>query len=39
MLPSAGHIFFCPFSDESLYNETDQKVRHTRQIGLLAYAL
>ncbi len=27
MLPSAGHIFFCPFTDENLYNETDQKVR------------
>ncbi|KIR97571.1 histone-arginine methyltransferase CARM1 [Cryptococcus deuterogattii 2001/935-1] len=27
LLPSAGHIFFCPFSDESLYNETDQKAQ------------
>lgn len=26
MLPSAGHIFFSPFSDEGLFNETDQKV-------------
>lgn len=26
ILPSAGHIFFCPFSDEGLYNETEQKV-------------
>ena len=26
MLPSAGHIFFCPFTDDALYNETDQKV-------------
>nr|KIR47994.1 histone-arginine methyltransferase CARM1 [Cryptococcus bacillisporus CA1280] len=27
LLPSAGHIFFCPFSDEGLYNETDQKAQ------------
>jgi histone-arginine methyltransferase CARM1 len=27
ILPSAGHIFFSPFSDENLYNETEQKVR------------
>lgn len=26
ILPSAGHIFFCPFSDEGLFNETEQKV-------------
>jgi histone-arginine methyltransferase CARM1 len=26
MLPSGGHIFFAPFTDEALYNETDQKV-------------
>lgn len=26
MLPSAGHIFFAPFTDEALYNETDMKV-------------
>lgn len=26
ILPSAGHLFFCPFSDEGLYNETEQKV-------------
>jgi histone-arginine methyltransferase CARM1 len=26
MLPSAGHIFFSPFTDEALFNETDQKV-------------
>lgn len=25
MLPSAGHIFFAPFTDEALYNETDIK--------------
>ncbi|EJT48358.1 protein-arginine N-methyltransferase [Trichosporon asahii var. asahii CBS 2479] len=25
ILPSAGHIFFCPFSDEGLFNETEQK--------------
>nr|ODN89259.1 histone-arginine methyltransferase CARM1 [Cryptococcus depauperatus CBS 7855] len=27
LLPSAGHIFFCPFSDEGLYNETEQKAQ------------
>ncbi|KAK8861606.1 hypothetical protein IAR55_002429 [Kwoniella newhampshirensis] len=27
LLPSAGHIFFSPFSDEALYNETDQKAQ------------
>ncbi|WVW80173.1 hypothetical protein I302_102150 [Kwoniella bestiolae CBS 10118] len=27
LLPSAGQIFFCPFSDEGLYNETDQKAQ------------
>nr|XP_031862897.1 uncharacterized protein CI109_001371 [Kwoniella shandongensis]KAA5529969.1 hypothetical protein CI109_001371 [Kwoniella shandongensis] len=27
LLPSAGHIFFCPFTDEALYNETDQKAQ------------
>lgn len=26
MLPSAGHVYFAPFTDEALYNETDQKV-------------
>lgn len=26
ILPSAGHIFFCPFTDEGLFNETEQKV-------------
>lgn len=26
MLPSAGHIFFAPFTDEGLHNETEQKV-------------
>jgi hypothetical protein len=28
MLPSAGHIFLCPFADENLYNETDQRVTY-----------
>ncbi|ODN76527.1 hypothetical protein L202_05194 [Cryptococcus amylolentus CBS 6039] len=27
VLPSAGHIFFCPFTDEALYTETDQKAQ------------
>ncbi|ORY22514.1 S-adenosyl-L-methionine-dependent methyltransferase [Naematelia encephala] len=27
LLPSGGHLFFCPFSDEGLYNETDQKAQ------------
>ncbi|WVQ78781.1 hypothetical protein IAT38_000872 [Cryptococcus sp. DSM 104549] len=27
LLPSAGHIFFGPFTDEALYNETDQKAQ------------
>ncbi|KAK4690036.1 type I protein arginine methyltransferase, partial [Tremellales sp. Uapishka_1] len=27
LLPSAGHIFFCPFSDEGLYNETELKAQ------------
>ncbi|WVQ93458.1 hypothetical protein IAU59_000532 [Kwoniella sp. CBS 9459] len=27
MLPSAGHIYFCPFTDEGLYTETDQKAQ------------
>ena len=27
VLPSAGHIYFCPFTDEALYNETDQKAQ------------
>lgn len=26
LLPSGGHIFFAPFSDEALYTETEQKV-------------
>lgn len=26
LLPSGGSIFFCPFTDEGLYNETEQKV-------------
>lgn len=26
ILPSSGQIHFCPFSDEGLYNETEQKV-------------
>ncbi|WWC87917.1 uncharacterized protein L201_002817 [Kwoniella dendrophila CBS 6074] len=27
LLPSAGHVFFCPFTDEGLYTETDQKAQ------------
>ncbi|GFZ42528.1 hypothetical protein JCM24511_00244 [Saitozyma sp. JCM 24511] len=27
MLPSGGHIFFAPFTDEALYNDTDQKAQ------------
>jgi histone-arginine methyltransferase CARM1 len=26
MLPSGGSLWFCPFSDEALHTETDQKV-------------
>nr|ADE10057.1 AdoMet-MTases [Tremella fuciformis] len=27
LLPSAGHIYFCPFTDEGLYNETETKAQ------------
>ncbi|BEJ16028.1 hypothetical protein CspHIS471_0506330 [Cutaneotrichosporon sp. HIS471] len=31
ILPSAGSIFFAPFSDEGLYNETEQKAQFFNQ--------
>ncbi|WOO80677.1 Histone-arginine methyltransferase CARMER [Vanrija pseudolonga] len=31
ILPGKGHIFFCPFSDEGLYNETEQKAQFFNQ--------
>ncbi|KAL7419551.1 hypothetical protein Q5752_005462 [Cryptotrichosporon argae] len=31
LLPSAGHIFFCPFTDEALHQETTQKAQFFNQ--------
>ncbi|CAD6579793.1 MAG: hypothetical protein TREMPRED_002570 [Tremellales sp. Tagirdzhanova-0007] len=31
MFPSAGHIFFCPFTDPGLYDETNEKAQFYNQ--------
>jgi histone-arginine methyltransferase CARM1 len=31
LLPNAGTLFFCPFTDVGLYAETEAKVRHDHE--------
>lgn len=35
LLPSGGSLWFCPFTDEGLYTETDQKVNLLAEGGTL----